>query len=183
MDFWLVKHIFGAEKCTFFLIHGQSQWHKKIIKGCKHWILQRESVGVFRSVQWIHRYNIVCCTKIKNYTGYTCMKIDITDAFLSLITILPFAVVYKLGSNNSDTCTSMHYDTTSTSNFAVKRKAIENQTVPKQKFWLFPKYYFFLLRGMGRHSWKCSRFKPTQAKIIHKYNVVHNFDFICFPYK
>ena len=39
------------------------------------------------------------------------------------------------------------------------------------------------LRGMGRHSWKCSRFKRTQMKIIHKYNLVHNFDFICFPYK
>ena len=40
-----------------------------------------------------------------------------------------------------------------------------------------------MLRGMGRHSWKCSRFKRTQMKIIHKYNLVHNFDFICFPYK
>ena len=39
------------------------------------------------------------------------------------------------------------------------------------------------LRGMGRHSWKCSRFKRAQMKIIHKYNLVHNFDFICFPYK
>ena len=40
-----------------------------------------------------------------------------------------------------------------------------------------------VLRGMGRHSWKCSRFKRTQMKIIHKYNLFHNFDFICFPYK
>ena len=53
------------------------------------------------------------------------------------------------------------------------------------KTFKFSKYQtiFTELRGMGRHSWKCSRFKRTQMKIIHKYNLVHNFDFICFPYK
>ena len=41
----------------------------------------------------------------------------------------------------------------------------------------------FLLRILGRHSWRPSRFKCTQTKIVNKYNLVPKFDFICFPYK
>ena len=36
------------------------------------------------------------------------------------------------------------------------------------------------LRGMGQHSWKCSRFKRTQMKIIHKYNLVQTLTLFAF---
>ena len=40
-----------------------------------------------------------------------------------------------------------------------------------------------ILRGMVWQSWRSSRIKLTQMKIIRKYNLIPIFDFICFPYK